>query len=156
MTVPFERALMTGPLSHMDEWRRLSGTFRFKTGSATLENVSRCNPERLAAFIAGEGAGCEFRFVALTASDGSVEAKRKLAVVRATGMRNALQKFIDPALFETLKIDVKGSGEVNPVGCNTDFAGQRLSRRVEVRMRKGRCGPVPPGAGPVDLGRAGS
>ena len=132
---PSELALMNELSGKMQEWERLSSTFRFKTGSAKLENQSRRDLERLAAFIAAEGQGREFAFVGFTDSDGPVEANRKLALARATSLRNELQAIMDPAVFNAISIDAMGFGEINPVGCNTDFAGQRLNRRVEFWMR---------------------
>jgi phosphate transport system substrate-binding protein len=134
-TSPSELALMTDLAADMGEWDRLSSTFRFKTGSSRLENQSRRDLERLAAFIVAEGAGREFAFVGFTDSDGPVEANRRLGLARATAMRAELQAIMAPDVFAGLSIEVKGYGEINPVGCNTDFAGQRLNRRVEVWMR---------------------
>lgn len=132
---PSEKALMADLVTEMATWERLSTTFRFRTGSSELENQSLRDLERLAAFIAAEGQGREFVFVGFTDSDGPVEANRKLGLERATSMRQELQAIMDSDLFDALSIDVKGFGEINPVGCNTDFAGQRLNRRVEIRMR---------------------
>lgn len=132
---PGELALMNELHAEMGAWERLSTTFRFKTGAAKLENQSRRDLERLAAFIAAEGAGREFVLVGFTDSDGPVEANRKLGLSRATAMREELQAIMSPEAFAAAGIDVNGFGEINPVGCNTDFAGQRLNRRVEVWMR---------------------
>jgi len=106
--------------------------FRFKTGSSKLEYQSRRDLERLAAFIYAEGAGREFVFVGFTDSDGPVEANRMLGLSRATSMSVELKLIMAPDPFEGVSI---GFGEINPVGCNTDFAGQRLNRRVEVWIR---------------------
>jgi phosphate transport system substrate-binding protein len=135
MESPSEKALMAELFAELGEWERLSTTFRFKTGSSKLENQSRRDLERLAAFIAENGEGREYTFVGFTDSDGPVEANRKLGLERAESMRAELQAILDPSLLGTVSIDAKGYGEVNPVGCNTDFAGQRLNRRVEIWMR---------------------
>ena len=132
---PSEKALVTELFAEMGQWERLSTTFRFKTGSSKLENQSRRDLDRLAAFIAENGEGREFVFVGFTDSYGPVEANRKLGLERAESMRAELQSVLDPSLRGTLSINAMGYGEVNPVGCNTDFAGQRLNRRVEIWMR---------------------
>ncbi len=132
---PSEKALMSELSAEMGKWERLSTTFRFKTGSSSLENQSRRDLERLAAFLAEKGAGRNFVFVGFTDSDGPVEANWKLGLERAEAMRGELQAIMDPAVFSSLSIDIKGYGEINPVGCNTDFAGQRLNRRVEIWMQ---------------------
>ncbi len=74
-------------------------------------------------------------FVGFANSAGPVEANRKLGQERAESRRAEVQAILDPALLGSVSIDAKGYGEVNPVGCNTDFAGQCLNRRVEIWMR---------------------
>jgi phosphate transport system substrate-binding protein len=50
----------------MGGWERLSTAFRFKTGASKLDNQSRRDLERLAAFTAENGDRREFVFVGFT------------------------------------------------------------------------------------------
>ena len=115
----------------LTEWNRLSTTFRFRTGSAALDNTSLLEIDRLAAWLKGHPETTEIALVGFTDSDGPFEANRKLGLGRAEAVRTLIAaRLADEGLTTTLT--VKSYGELNPVACNTDTAGQRNNRRVEV------------------------
>lgn len=115
------------------ESSRLSTTFRFRTGSAELDNASQRDLVRLARFIQNEGADRTYTIVGFTDSDGSFEANRDLGIARAQAVRNKLAA-IAPNI-DTSRIELRSFGELNPVSCNTDAVGQSLNRRVEIWVR---------------------
>lgn len=117
------------------EWRRLSPTFRFQTGSAELDNASRRDLLRLTTFLAENPNVGEVALVGFTDSAGSFDANRTLGFERANSVLATMQDQLAGSAFDTGAVQLKSYGELNPVACNTDFAGQQLNRRVEVWVR---------------------
>lgn len=116
------------------EYRRLSSTFRFRTASSQLDNASLRDLRRLAAYLEGLPAEAEIALVGFTDSVGNFEANRALSVARAAGIRDELNTLTGGA-FADRAFTIKGFGELAPVGCNDQAAGQQLNRRVEVWVR---------------------
>lgn len=135
---PSEANLAREMYIDMLDHERLSTTFRFNTGSSELDNHSQTDLVRLATYVRGLPEGSEVSLVGFTDSDGSFDANRNLALSRATAVEALLKNYTGPEALSHLNFHVKGFGELNPVGCNDDFAGQRLNRRVEVWIRKGQ------------------
>lgn len=119
----------------MLEWRRLSPTFRFRTGSAELDNASRRDLLRLTSFLAENPDVGEIALVGFTDSAGSFDANRSLGFERADSLLASMQAQLADSAFDFGTVQIKSYGELNPVACNTDFAGQQLNRRVEVWVR---------------------
>lgn len=115
------------------EWRRASPTFRFRTGSATLDNASRRDLLRLTRFLTDNPDITEIAVVGFTDSDGAFEANQALGLDRAEAIRTSIAAEVPT--FDADNILVKSFGELNPVACNDNFAGQQLNRRVEVWFR---------------------
>ncbi len=69
-----------------------------------------------------------------TDSVGNGESNQRLSQSRAEQVRTALLSAgagaIDPA-----RIEVRGYGELSPLGCNEVTDGRRINRRVEVWTR---------------------
>ena len=119
----------------MLEWRRLSPTFRFQTGSSDLDNASRRDLLRLATYLSETPSIAEIALVGFTDTDGAFEANRTLGYARAETVLGSIAAQVAGTDFDIESIAIKSYGELNPVACNTDFAGQRLNRRVEVWVR---------------------
>ncbi len=115
---------------------RLSTTFRFATGSSSLDNLSQSDLVRLAEYLGKLPDGTEVSLVGFTDSDGSFEANRGLAQGRAAAVQDLIENYVGAEALSNVRFTTKGYGELHPVGCNDNFAGQRLNRRVEVWVKK--------------------
>ncbi len=129
---PSEANLMRDLFIEMGDHHRVSTTFRFRTGSSNLDNHSERDLLRLVEFLERLPQGSKVSLVGFTDSDGSFEANQSLSVARAAAVEEQIYTVALRDDLRHLEIDLKGYGELNPVGCNGDFAGQRLNRRVEV------------------------
>ncbi|WP_162617624.1 phosphate ABC transporter substrate-binding/OmpA family protein [Yoonia maritima] len=119
----------------MLEWRRLSPTFRFQTGSSNLDNASRRDLLRLTGYLSNASDINEIALVGFTDADGAFDANRTLGLARAEAVLGSISSQVAGSAFDPSTIQIKSYGELNPVACNSDFAGQRLNRRVEVWVR---------------------
>jgi phosphate transport system substrate-binding protein len=117
------------------EWRRLSPTFRFNTGSSNLDNASRRDMLRLISHLNGSPEFTDIALVGFTDADGAFEANRDLGYARANAVLQSISAQAAGTTFDADRVEIKSYGELNPVACNSDFAGQRLNRRVEVWVR---------------------
>ena len=134
---PSEKTLMRELYIDLQEWERLSTTFRFRSGSSTLDNASQRDLLTLAGHLSENGAGLEIALVGFTDSDGPSDANTALGLKRASTVREKLRTIAGGSGIDISGIGLKSYGELNPVACNTDYVGQRLNRRVEVWVRKG-------------------
>ena len=130
-----EVALLREMFIDLTEFERLSTTFRFKTGSSTLDNASLEDLRRLIEFIRANPDIEELSFVGFTDSDGPFEANRKLGHDRAEALEDIVYDALGIEDDEGGKFTVRSYGELSPVDCNTTIAGQRNNRRVEVWIR---------------------
>ena len=109
--------------------RRVSVTFRFRSGSATLDNRAIRDVDRLAAFMRDPGnAGKRVALLGFADSRGSFPQNLRLSRERAAAVQRALQgKNLNAAY-------VSGFSEHAPVVCEDDQAseGAEKNRRVEV------------------------
>ncbi|KJZ19575.1 hypothetical protein TW80_01280 [Loktanella sp. S4079] len=119
----------------MLEWRRLSPTFRFQTGSSNLDNASRRDLLRLTNYLTTSPNVKEVALVGFTDTDGAFDANRNLGYARAEAVLDSIAAQLTGSDFDPSTVQIKSYGELNPVACNSDFAGQRLNRRVEVWVR---------------------
>ena len=119
----------------MLEWRRLSPTFRFQTGSSNLDNASRRDLLRLTSYLTNDPNISEVALVGFTDADGAFDANRTLGYARAEAVLGSISSQVAGSSFDPANVQIKSYGELNPVACNSDFAGQRLNRRVEVWVR---------------------
>lgn len=132
---PSEAALLRELFIDLLEWERLSPTFRFRSGSTTLDNASRRDLARLRDFLVTAEPGTIVQFVGFTDSDGPLEANLRLGQQRAESVYSELMAILSKEDIAHLEIGTKGYGEINPVACNDAFEGQRLNRRVETWIR---------------------
>ncbi len=127
----FEQNLMRDMLLEMYQWDRLSSTFRFASGSNSLERKSELDLDRLVEYLQTQPEGTKIAIVGFTDSDGVFSANRSLSEGRARQVLAEIQTRANGTLnhiaFESL-----GFGELAPAGCNTDGEGKRINRRVEV------------------------
>ncbi|NSX54075.1 substrate-binding domain-containing protein [Parasulfitobacter algicola] len=116
--------------------QRLSTTFRFESGSASLDNKSVRDLKRVIEFIAKpENRNKEIILVGFTDNFGSFTANAELSKARAAVVREALLLHRDAASLQGVTIRATGYGELSPVGCNDTDQGRKRNRRVEVWMK---------------------
>ncbi|WP_212522864.1 phosphate ABC transporter substrate-binding/OmpA family protein [Actibacterium sp. MT2.3-13A] len=115
---------------------RLTTSFRFRGGSATLDAQSAGNVADLARALEG-GAfdGRELIFVGFSDGEGGAEANRRIALRRAQGVRDAVRAAAALADPERLRLTVEGFGEALPMACDDSEWGRGVNRRVEVWLR---------------------
>jgi phosphate transport system substrate-binding protein len=131
----FNIAEMRQLIADMNGARRLSITFRFKTGSSELDTKSRADIDRLVELIAtSELRGKRILLLGFADSVGPYSGNAILSMGRAAQVRDTLlaaaRGAIDPAL-----VVHKGYSELAPVACNDQLEGRNLNRRVEVWVR---------------------
>ena len=137
----FSLPLMQEMLRDLEGAQRLSTTFRFTPGSSQLTAKSQAEAEALAEQIAnGEFDGQNILLVGFTDSIGQFELNRALAQRRAQGVLFTMAESVNARAGESASlggalIEVRGYGEMTPVGCNTSFQGRVANRRVEVWVR---------------------
>ncbi|MFN3280719.1 MAG: phosphate ABC transporter substrate-binding/OmpA family protein [Tabrizicola sp.] len=116
----------------MDGADRLSFTFRFEDGSATLDAASQDSLEDLAQLIAA-GQFRDQKLVLAGFSDGSgaAEANLALSIERASRVAQELAA-IAPDLSPAQMPVIEGFGEALPMACDETPVGRQLNRRVEL------------------------
>jgi phosphate transport system substrate-binding protein len=115
---------------------RLSVSFRFSSGSATLDQVSVRNLEELAVRMeSGEFDGFEVLLVGFADAIGARERNTTLAQARAESVRQILLAALQPETAERMRLIPLSFGELLPLSCNDDEVGRARNRRVEVWLR---------------------
>ena len=111
-------------------WQRLSTTFRFQNGVSLLDERSREDLTRVAAWLKGEGAGRKLMLIGYASKDGAFDANRWLSLRRAREVGNQL------AAVGVRPVQFAGMGGMGQVGCD-DLAAVNggLNRRVEVWVK---------------------
>jgi phosphate transport system substrate-binding protein len=115
---------------------RLSLTFRFEDGSATLDAQSQENLADVARLYAiGEFKGLDLVLAGF--SDGSGPASENLALsrTRAETVAAALALAAPDISSDQTLPKVEAFGEAMPMACDTTSGGRRLNRRVELWLR---------------------
>lgn len=130
----FEAELASQMLTEMPSYERLSTTFRFRTGSAKLDERGRLDMERLAAFLSRQPADSSVMLVGFTDDVGAFGANHQLSINRATQVAEQLRQVL-PAELANLNIQSTGYGEIAPTACNVSDAGRGINRRVEVWIK---------------------
>jgi phosphate transport system substrate-binding protein len=115
--------------------RRLSTTFRFRTGSATLDNKALQDVERLLEYLSLNTTWNEVLLIGFTDEVGAFENNRRLSEARAEQVRQALLSSASPSALDGITLRALGYGELSPVACNDSDAGRQANRRVEVWVR---------------------
>ncbi len=122
-------------LLSMIEHDRLSTTFRFRTGSTSLDARGAVDMERLTSYLETMPAGTNIVFVGFSDNVGSFSKNRELSEGRAAQVKDALVAFAGDRL-KGVTMTHTGYGEVAPTACNTVEQGRRMNRRVEVWIEK--------------------
>ncbi len=129
--IGFEGEVMADMLAEMDNFDRLSTTFRFRTGSSRLDERGRLDLQRLIAYLEDVPAGAEVAVVGFTDDVGPFEANRNLAIERAGAVLDEIRDAAGDRL-SGINFVTKGYGEVAPSACNISERGRGINRRVEV------------------------
>jgi phosphate transport system substrate-binding protein len=109
---------------------RLSVTFRFKSGSARLDNRALRDIKRLAGHMKSDlGRGEQLMLLGFADATGAYGNNLVLSEARALSVAKQLAwSGVRPAV-------IKGFGEESPVACNDNKLGQDKNRRVEVWVK---------------------
>lgn len=131
---PYEGQFMRDMLGRMIDYDRLSTTFRFRTGSSSLDERGRIDLERLVNYLATQPEGSEIMFVGFTDDVGQFDGNRRLSEGRAAQVLEEVRAAADSQL-DGMTMSSMGYGEIAPSGCNFDPEGRRINRRVEVWIK---------------------
>jgi phosphate transport system substrate-binding protein len=127
----FELNLMREMLLEMYQWDRLSSTFRFASGSNSIDQKAARDMDRLIEYLQTRPEGTKVSMVGFTDSDGAFSANRSLSQRRAQQVLAEIQKRANGSLAH-ISFETMGFGELAPADCNSDSEGKRINRRVEV------------------------
>ncbi len=115
---------------------RLSISFRFLPGSATLDEASVQNVKDLAARLRrSEFDGQEVLLVGFADSIGPADRNTVLSARRADTVRSVLEAEFDTETLGRLNVSSLSFGEQMPLDCNETDEGRANNRRVEVWVR---------------------
>jgi phosphate transport system substrate-binding protein len=115
------------------EW--LSTTFRFTSASSDLDTKSQTDVQRVVTFLTSDAmAGRDILIVGFSDDVGRFDLNERLALLRATGVRDALVAASGGAVLAD-RISTSAYGPLAPVGCNDTAKGRESNRRVEVWLR---------------------
>ncbi|MEO0916172.1 MAG: phosphate ABC transporter substrate-binding/OmpA family protein [Pseudomonadota bacterium] len=114
---------------------RLSTTFRFTSGSARLDNKSLEDVQRMVDFLnSAEARNRDILIIGFTDDVGRFDLNERLALLRATSVRDALAAAIGGDVLVG-RMSVSSYGPLAPVGCNETADGRESNRRVEIWLR---------------------
>ncbi len=121
--------------SELSTAQRATITYRFEQGTSQLDSRAETDIQRLINKFEDDNFGDkQILLLGFTDSVGEGSVNQSLSLARANQVRNALLAAsggsIDPS-----RIEVRGYGELSPLGCNEDIEGRRINRRVEVWTR---------------------
>ncbi len=127
----FEGSVIREMLDRMDDYDRLSTTFRFRTGSYSVDERGRLDMRRLIDYLEKAPEGTEVNFVGFTDSVGAFEANRQLSLGRAGAVLEEVRS-ASLGRLDHIEMATMGFGEVAPSACNITERGRSINRRVEV------------------------
>lgn len=130
----YEAQFMRDMLGRMVDYDRLSTTFRFRTGSSSLDERGRIDLARLVDYLAAQPEGSEILLVGFTDDVGQFDGNRRLSEGRAAQVLEEVRAAAGDRL-DGMKMSSVGYGEIAPSGCNIDPEGRRINRRVEVWIK---------------------
>lgn len=134
-----ERGLLQQMQAEIGNYDRLSTTFRFRTGSAQLDERALVDMQRLASFLQEQPAGTKVKIVGFTDSVGSFENNRRLAGGRAEQVKRTLASVAGNSIAD-LDVQTAAYGELAPTACNVSDGGRAINRRVEVWIEPSNVG----------------
>lgn len=122
--------------STMRGTERLTVSFRFRGGAATLDPQSKENIRLLARDLeAGIYDGRELILAGFSDGQGGAEVNQRISIRRARAVREALRELAPAGDWNAVKLTVSGFGEAMPMACDDSEWGRRVNRRVEVWLR---------------------
>jgi phosphate transport system substrate-binding protein len=131
----FDIAQMRQLIAEMNGAKRLSITFRFRSGSFDLDTKARADVDRLVDMLrTPELRGKRVLLLGFADAVGPYQANSSLSLRRATQVRDTLLAASKGAVNAQLVVH-KGYSELAPVACNDQLEGRNLNRRVEVWVR---------------------
>ena len=133
---PEEVPLMREMVVDVLQYDRLSTTFRFASGSATLEAKALGDLDRLIEYVNQLSGDVEVSFVGFSDSDGSFADNQALSIGRAQRVADTVTAYAAGRVSDRVKFTAKGFGELSPAACNTSLLGKQTNRRVEVWIRR--------------------
>lgn len=114
---------------------RVTLTFRFEQGTTQLDSRALADIDRLVEEMQKPGSLHKtFILMGFTDSVGNGPNNERLSLARAEQVRTALLTAAGGKIAPE-RIEVRGYGELSPLGCNEDVDGRRINRRVEVWER---------------------
>lgn len=123
-------------IQRLSPMKRLTTSFRFKTGSAELDAQSRANVLQLAQRIEqGRYDARQLLFVGFSDGDGPAQTNREIALRRAGAVRDGVLLAAEAADTSKVQMDVDAFGEAMPMACDDSSWGRQVNRRVEVWVR---------------------
>lgn len=115
---------------------RLTITFRFNTGSSSLDAQSRANVVLLARLLeAGRYDGRELMFVGFSDGKGDAGVNRVIAKRRAKAVRAAVRLAATTLKLDQVTLGTQAFGEALPMACDDTEWGRQVNRRVEVWLK---------------------
>jgi phosphate transport system substrate-binding protein len=108
---------------------RLSVSFRFRSGTATLDTKALQDVLRLAAYLREEARGRRILLMGFADAKGTFASNMALSRQRAEEVRRVI--LATGAGMSPDTIVVRGYSELMPVACNSDEEGREKNRRVE-------------------------
>ncbi len=114
---------------------RVSITYRFEQGTAQLDSRALADIDRLVEeLLKPDTLHKTVILMGFTDSVGKGENNTRLSLTRAEQVRAAVLQAGGGAIAPE-RIEVRGYGELSPLGCNEVVDGRRINRRVEVWER---------------------
>lgn len=115
---------------------RLSATFRFRSGSTTLDAASRTVVNRLAeAIILGTYADKVIHLAGFSDAAGAQDVNKKISAQRATAVKEAILAAAPAGMLDDVNFEIAGYGEASPLVCTDAPNAADLNRRVEVWIK---------------------
>ncbi|MGJ8621491.1 MAG: phosphate ABC transporter substrate-binding/OmpA family protein [Yoonia sp.] len=137
--IGFEGEIIGNMLREMEDYDRLSTTFRFRTGSSRIDERGRLDMDRLIEYLEDMPAGTQVMFVGFTDDVGPFDANQRLAEERAKEVIDAVEDTAGDALAG-IEMIAAGYGEIAPSACNISDRGRAINRRVEVWINEPAAG----------------
>lgn len=131
-----ELAMLQKMLTELKYAKRLSTTFRFKTGSSELDVKAAQDIRRIASLLSRPDsvfADKDIYLIGFTDSVGNFNNNARLSRNRAVQVYNTLSRFLSKKVRSRVK--TLGYGELSPVACNTSNLGKGKNRRVEIWVK---------------------
>ncbi len=115
--------------------QRLTLTYRFEQGTTRLDSRGLADIERLVQQMSSNALnGKQLILLGFTDSVGKMELNQSLSRSRAEQVRTAILEAGAGRILPA-QVEVRGYGELSPLGCNETIDGRRINRRVEVWVR---------------------